>query len=257
MAEPAQSGQPGDSDDILVPLDALEAAWAEVEAVQAEAAGEKPATQAHAGDTANAQRGSGEGSAPADASAPADGSDTPAATSETPAAGSKRGGKRGMRFVVRKKGASDGASKAPSKPDETTPAEGLATQARTGQKQAAAKADAPAARASQSPKPARPAQPPPFIPRVPWWKRLLRALDDLLDVINRPFAGLRPEVRSLIGAVSATTIVVSLTCAWLIPTLMPHRDAITFLEQARATPRGMPHVDRTVVRERPAGQAGR
>ncbi len=227
--------QPGSPDDeLLVPLDALEAAWQEVEAVQRGAA-DADATGADATD-APAEADPGPGSSQEPACKPSDtqaGGDEQAATRPgTPA----RPAGKGMRFVVgKRKSDSDAGSSADAAEKAPAPAAGTDPQARTAADATPADAARPASGGPvQPPARARTDRPQPFIPRVPWWKRLLRAIDDLLDVINRPFAGLSPQVRSLIGTVSLTAILVSLASAWLIPTLLPHRDAITFLEAARA-----------------------
>lgn len=219
-------------DEVLVPLDELEAAWKEVEAATGQ---DTPTDQPH----------------PADANVPSTADAGPPQTADTtgqrdatapdasePAQQPARSRRGGMRFVIGKR--KQDAEQSEAAADETQPGQQAAATSPepTGPEAAAAAG----ARDRSAGEPAKQAAarhkvrvgPDSFLPRVPWWKRLLRALDDLLDIINRPFASLSPQLRSLIGVVSLTTIIVSLASAWLIPTLMPHRDAITFLEEARA-----------------------
>jgi hypothetical protein len=71
-------------------------------------------------------------------------------------------------------------------------------------------------------------------PVTPLSKRLYRAIDRALDALNRPFAGLSNSQRALVGWVALTTLIVSILAIILMPIVLPHRDAITFLEEKRA-----------------------
>ncbi len=236
MPDP-ETPEPGETapDEPLVPLDELEAAWREVEAVAGggeeagTAASESSASTGSVEDGQPAAQADGAGAETADVRADSSVPGTAGVSSEE-GRPKKRGG--GMRFVVGKRRKPEDE---PSGDSAGGPAE--ATKAQDAVGAAAASGQGPVARAAARAQPSAvraPVERQSFLPRVPWWKRLLRAIDDLLDVINRPFASLSPQHRSLIGVVSVTTIVVSWLSAWLIPVLMPHRDAITFLEQARA-----------------------
>jgi hypothetical protein len=71
-------------------------------------------------------------------------------------------------------------------------------------------------------------------PVTPLSKRLYRAIDRALDALNRPFAGLSNTQRALVGWVALTTLIVSILAIILMPIVLPHHDAITFLEEKRA-----------------------
>jgi hypothetical protein len=71
-------------------------------------------------------------------------------------------------------------------------------------------------------------------PVTPPAKRLYRALDQALDRVNRPFERLGTEVRALVGWVALVTLVVSILAIVLMPLVLPHRDAIVFLQEKRA-----------------------
>jgi len=71
-------------------------------------------------------------------------------------------------------------------------------------------------------------------PIAPLAKRIYRAIDRGLDTINRPFAGLDDPKRALVGWAALTTLIVSILAIALMPKILPHRDAITFLLEKRA-----------------------
>lgn len=65
-------------------------------------------------------------------------------------------------------------------------------------------------------------------------KRVYRALDRALDRINRPFERLGDGQRALVGWVALVTLIVSVLAMALMPLVLPHRDAIVFLQEKRA-----------------------
>lgn len=71
-------------------------------------------------------------------------------------------------------------------------------------------------------------------PRYSWVKPAYDFANRILDAINRPFVGLAPRTRQIIGLAAATTIAVCMLAQFLIPILLPHRDAIQFLQERRA-----------------------
>lgn len=62
-------------------------------------------------------------------------------------------------------------------------------------------------------------------------KRIYRAVDQGLDTINRPFEWMEERTRTLVGWVALTTLIVSFLAVVLMPLILPHRDAIVFLEE--------------------------
>jgi hypothetical protein len=71
-------------------------------------------------------------------------------------------------------------------------------------------------------------------PVTPLDRRIYRAVDRVLDRINAPFAALNDRQRALVGWAAVTTLVVSILAMVLVPRILPHRDAITFLQEKRA-----------------------
>lgn len=71
-------------------------------------------------------------------------------------------------------------------------------------------------------------------PRCSWVKPAYDFANRILDAINRPFVGLAPRTRQIIGLAAATTIAVCMLAQCLIPIVLPHRDAIQFLQERRA-----------------------
>lgn len=65
-------------------------------------------------------------------------------------------------------------------------------------------------------------------------KRLLRMLDGVLDTVNHPLAGLSESTRKLVGLAALVTLVVSLSAMFILPSMLPRRDAISFLQEKRA-----------------------
>ena len=81
-------------------------------------------------------------------------------------------------------------------------------------------------------------------PVVPLGKRLSRAVDNGLDTINQPFERIDGRKRTLLGCVAATTLVISILAMILMPLLMPHRDAIVFLQEKKAALNAPPPVEK-------------
>jgi hypothetical protein len=81
----------------------------------------------------------------------------------------------------------------------------------------------------------------PSIPVTLGWKRAYRVVDAGLELVNAPLARLKPGARNLIGWLALATIGVSLLSAFLLPLLMPRRDAITFLEERLAAMEARKH----------------
>jgi hypothetical protein len=71
-------------------------------------------------------------------------------------------------------------------------------------------------------------------PVTPPAKRVYRALDQALDRVNRPFERVGTGVRALVGWVALATLIVSILAIVLMPLVLPHRDAIVFLQEKRA-----------------------
>lgn len=63
---------------------------------------------------------------------------------------------------------------------------------------------------------------------------LLRGLDLVLDLVNRPFAFLSPGARQMLGIVSVTTLIISVSAGVALPRILPRRDALSFLQEKRA-----------------------
>jgi hypothetical protein len=80
----------------------------------------------------------------------------------------------------------------------------------------------------------------PTRPVAPFAKRVYRALDRVIDALNRPFGALGETGRSVIGSVALVTLLISIMAALLIPLILPHRDGITFLEEKTAQLRSQP-----------------
>jgi hypothetical protein len=52
-------------------------------------------------------------------------------------------------------------------------------------------------------------------------------------LLNRPTEKLSAPARAWVGTVAATTLVVSLLSSLALPALLPHRDAVTFVQGKR------------------------
>ena len=65
-------------------------------------------------------------------------------------------------------------------------------------------------------------------------KKLVRSLDQGLEALNRPFARYGDSVRTLVGWCAVATIIASLLAMFTLPSLLPRRDAITYLKETRA-----------------------
>lgn len=65
-------------------------------------------------------------------------------------------------------------------------------------------------------------------------KRLYRTVDEGLDTLNRPFDQMGERTRMLVGRVALTTLIVSILAMILMPLILPHRDAVLFLQEKRA-----------------------
>ena len=81
-------------------------------------------------------------------------------------------------------------------------------------------------------------------PVAPLGKRLSRAVDNGLDTINQPFERIDRRTRTLVGYVAATTLAISILATILMPLVMPHRDAIVFLQEKRAALNSPPPVEK-------------
>ena len=81
-------------------------------------------------------------------------------------------------------------------------------------------------------------------PVVPLGKRLSRAVDNGLDTINQPFERMDRRTRTLVGCVAATTLAMSILAMILMPLVMPHRDAIVFLQEKKAALSSPPPVEK-------------
>ena len=65
------------------------------------------------------------------------------------------------------------------------------------------------------------------------FKRLCRAIDQGLEAVNRPFGRLGDGGRALVGWAALATLIVSILAMILMPMILPHRDALTFLQEKR------------------------
>jgi len=68
-------------------------------------------------------------------------------------------------------------------------------------------------------------------PTTPLRKRIYRAADRALDAVNQPFEWMGEEARRLVGYVALATLVVSILAIALMPLVMPHRDAVVFVQE--------------------------
>ena len=68
-------------------------------------------------------------------------------------------------------------------------------------------------------------------PAAPIGKRAYRLADRWLEKLNQPFARLDSNIKAAIGMAAVTTVVVSLLAMLLMPVILPHRDAVVFLEE--------------------------
>lgn len=64
-------------------------------------------------------------------------------------------------------------------------------------------------------------------------RKVYRSLETGLDLISRPVARLGGRWLQLVGAFGVTTLIVSLGAMFVLPVLMPHQDAVTFLAARR------------------------
>jgi hypothetical protein len=71
-------------------------------------------------------------------------------------------------------------------------------------------------------------------PTTPLARRAFRLVDRVLDTINRPFERMGERTRSLAGYIALTTVLVSILAMILMPLILPHRSAVTFLLEKRA-----------------------
>ena len=65
-------------------------------------------------------------------------------------------------------------------------------------------------------------------------QRLYRWTDTAIALADRPVRRFNDSTRKMIGWVSATTLLVALLAALVLPAVFPQRDAITFLQEKRA-----------------------
>ena len=72
------------------------------------------------------------------------------------------------------------------------------------------------------------------MPRISVFKQVVRFLDAVLEWAAWPLLRAGPRVRGLVGSLSATTIIVSVGAIYLLPVILPYRDALSFLADRRA-----------------------
>ncbi len=140
--------------------------------------------------------------------------------------GEPAGGKRKIRFAINKK---------------PPPSHGAAP---AGQPSAVSAGDAPDADANDAPSDAEqaspvdslealaavaPDAPPAAAQGLTFGRRVYRAADWAMEMLNRPFARIPPGLRDIIGALALTTLGVSLLSCIVMPFLLPHRDAVDLL----------------------------
>jgi hypothetical protein len=65
-------------------------------------------------------------------------------------------------------------------------------------------------------------------------RRLYRALDRGLELVNQPFKSVGPELRSLVGVLAIVTLVMSILAATLLPALLPNRTTVSELQRQAA-----------------------
>lgn len=65
-------------------------------------------------------------------------------------------------------------------------------------------------------------------------KGICRLVDRALDTLNKPFDRFGGQVRNAIGLGAIATVVISIAALLVLPRLMPHRDAVSFLREKRA-----------------------
>lgn len=65
-------------------------------------------------------------------------------------------------------------------------------------------------------------------------KGICRLVDRALDTLNKPFDRFSSQVRNAIGLAAIATVVISIAALLVLPRLMPHRDAVSFLREKRA-----------------------
>lgn len=87
-------------------------------------------------------------------------------------------------------------------------------------------------------------------PTVPVLKRAYRWLDGGLELISWPLLRAGSTMRRVVGAVSLTTIAVTLAASLVLPLFMPYRDAVTFLRDKREK------LERELQAEKSAATAG-
>jgi hypothetical protein len=72
------------------------------------------------------------------------------------------------------------------------------------------------------------------MPTTAIWKRLYRAIDAVLAIVNLPFVWMPRTARILVGHAAIATTVLAILSANVLPVMFPRRDAITFLAEKRA-----------------------
>ncbi len=176
---------------------------------------------------------------------------SPPATSQTAppdASAAANANPRKLRFPINKKTpaaaaaapaespASAPASSAPPAIDEPKSAEGAEAPVESLEALAALAPAAPAAAAAG----------------MTWSKRLYRASDWALEMVNRPTAWIPDAMRQTIGALALTTLAVSLLSVVLMPYLLPHWDAVDLLSAKVERLRHPPEVVEPAHGEAPA-----
>ena len=95
--------------------------------------------------------------------------------------------------------------------------------------------DPPAAAPAPKPDvPAEPVEPAEPTVSVPPTNLLLRLLDKVLELINRPFHWVPQSARNILGLAGVVTIIVSLVVLYVLPLVMTREDPISFIHRKRA-----------------------
>lgn len=71
----------------------------------------------------------------------------------------------------------------------------------------------------------------PAHPRAPLGIRIFRVVDNALLSINRPFEWIGADARRVLGYAGLVTLLVALLAMAVMPVIMPHRDAVVFVQE--------------------------
>ena len=69
------------------------------------------------------------------------------------------------------------------------------------------------------------------LPSTSWLKKIVRVLDQVLEAINRPFENVGEQGRKVLGLIALMTTIISLLAIYLMPKILPNRDAVVFLQE--------------------------